>query len=83
MLSEQDEGAEGFHASTLTSAWRDGKHSEKIERNAQKKRLCEILWLICKSVFGIFALYFSMAQLGGIIVVCADLFAGKPAHRVL
>ena len=57
MLSEQDEGAEGFHASTLTSDRWDGKHSEKL-RGMLKKRLCEILWLISNGDFGIFARYF-------------------------
>ncbi|MEN5305115.1 MULTISPECIES: hypothetical protein [unclassified Pseudomonas] len=46
MLSEQDEGAEGFHALNLTSGVGDGKHWKKIDRNAQKKQNCEILSLI-------------------------------------
>jgi hypothetical protein len=72
MLSEQDEGAEGFHALNLTSGVGDGKRWKKIERNAQKKPDCEILSLIFMQGFLNVARYFSTAQ----HMETADLRAG-------
>ena len=62
MLSEQDEGAEGFHASTLTSDRWDGKHSEKL-RGMLKKALVRDFMADIERRLRYFCALFLMAQL--------------------
>ncbi|WP_256590951.1 MULTISPECIES: hypothetical protein [unclassified Pseudomonas] len=62
MLTELNEGVRGFHAFNPNLEGKDGKQSEKIERNTRHRLFIEILLLYIRSIFRLFAQGLSDAQ---------------------